>query len=65
MACLLLAFGRFAPFYRWAYALPYFSTLRNPIQFLEPMTLAVSLLFAYGLKGLWRQYLSAERVGVP
>ena len=63
MACLLLAFGRFAPFYRWAYALPYFSTLRNPAQFLGPMTLAVSLLFAYGLKGLWRQYLVPSELG--
>jgi predicted Ser/Thr protein kinase len=63
MVCLLLAFGRFAPFYRWAYALPYFSTLRNPTLFLGPMTLAVSLLFAYGLKGLWRQYLVPSELG--
>ncbi|MCX6926263.1 MAG: hypothetical protein NT154_24110 [Verrucomicrobia bacterium] len=63
IACLLLAFGRFAPFYRWAYALPYISTLRNPIRFLEPMTLGVSMLFAYGLKGLWRQYLIPAESG--
>ena len=63
MACLLLAFGRFAPFYRWACALPCFSTLRNPIRFLEPMALAVSMLFAYGLKGLWRQYLVPSELG--
>jgi hypothetical protein len=28
---MLLAFGRFAPFYQILYALPYFSTIRNPI----------------------------------
>jgi serine/threonine protein kinase len=54
--CLLLAFGRFAPFYRLIYALPYFSTFRNPIKFLDSMVLAVSVLFAYGLNGLWRHY---------
>ena len=59
VVCLLLAFGRFAPFYRWLYALPFFDTQRNPVRFLEPMTLAVSMLFACGLLGLWRQYLAA------
>ena len=32
---LLLAYGRFAPFYRVIYALPYFSTIRNPVKFLH------------------------------
>ena len=32
---LLLAYGRFAPFYRLIYALPYFSTIRNPVKFLH------------------------------
>jgi hypothetical protein len=58
VVCLLLAFGRFAPFYRWAYALPFFSTVRNPIGFLHPLMLSLSLLFAYGLNGLRRQYLN-------
>src|SRR5580658_5117577 len=31
---LLLALGRYAPFYRLIYALPYFSTIRNPTKFL-------------------------------
>ena len=60
LVCLLLAFGRFAPFYRLAYALPFFSTFRNPARFLEPMILAMSILFAYGLLGLWRQYLAPD-----
>ncbi|HWQ91162.1 MAG TPA: protein kinase, partial [Clostridia bacterium] len=58
VVCLLLAFGRFAPFYRLLYALPFFSNLRNPIRFLDPMVLGVTMLFAYGLNGLWRQYLA-------
>ncbi len=58
IVCLLFTFGRFAPFYRLLYALPYFSTLRNPIKFLNPMIFSVSMLFAYGLNALWRQYLT-------
>ena len=66
VVCLFLAFGRFAPFYRFAYALPLFSTIRNPVKFLEPMILAVSILFAYGWNGLWRRYLtSTEAAPVP
>jgi serine/threonine protein kinase len=55
--CLLLAFGRFAPFYRWFYALPLFSSMRNPVRFVIPLMFACSILFAFALKGLWRQYL--------
>ncbi len=54
---LLLSFGRFAPFYRVIYALPYFSTIRNPIKFLHPFHMALLVLFAYGLQGLWRRHL--------
>lgn len=53
--CLLLAFGRFTPLYRLAYFL---TAMRNPARFLEPMALAISMLFALGLKGLWRQYVA-------
>ena len=54
---LLLALGRFAPFYRWVYALPYFSTIRNPIKFLYPFGFALIVLFAYGVDGLQRKYM--------
>lgn len=54
---LLLAFGRHAPFYRIIYALPYFSTIRNPIKFMHPFHLAVLVLFGFGLQGLARLYL--------
>lgn len=57
---LLLALGRFAPFYRWVYALPYFSTIRNPIKFLYPFGFALIVLFAYGVDGLQRKYMPAN-----
>ncbi len=59
LVSLLLAFGRFAPFYRLFYALPYLSTIRNPIKFLYVVHLALVVLFAYGVDGLWRKYLQA------
>ena len=54
---LLLAFGRFAPFYQILYALPYFSTMRNPGKFLGFFSFAMPVLFAYGIHGLNRRYL--------
>jgi hypothetical protein len=54
---LLLAWGRYAPFYQFFYALPYFSTIRNPIKFMHPFHLSVMILFGYGLLGLSRRYL--------
>lgn len=55
---LLFAWGRFAPFYRLIYSLPYFSTFRNPIKWTHILHLALLMLFAYGLQALWRGYLS-------
>jgi hypothetical protein len=57
LVCLLFAFGRFAPFYQLVYALPYFSTIRNPVKFLHVLSLALAVLFAYGVDGLWRKYV--------
>ncbi len=56
---LLLAFGRHAPFYRLLYALPYFSTIRNPTKFLLILDFSLVVLFAYGVHGLWRKYMEA------
>ena len=64
LVSLLLAFGRYAPFYRWFYGLPYASTIRNPIKFLHVMSLSLVVLFAYGLDGLWRKYMTPAK-GVP
>jgi serine/threonine protein kinase len=64
LVCLLFAFGRFAPFYHFIHSLPYFSTWRNPIRFLDPMTLGFSILFAYGLHILWQQYVRQSNGGI-
>jgi hypothetical protein len=62
---LLLAWGRHAPFYQLIYALPYFSTIRNPIKFMHPFHLALMVLFAYGLLGLSRLYLQTATAKLP
>lgn len=56
---LLLAYGRFAPFYQLFYALPYASTIRNPVKFIHVLQWALLVIFAYGLGGLSRRYLMA------
>ena len=55
---LLLAFGRFAPFYRMVYSLPYLSTVRNPVKFMHVASFALVVLFAFGVDGLWRDTCS-------
>ena len=60
---LLLAFGRFAPFYQFLYALPYFSTIRNPAKFIHLVNWALVVLFAYGVHGLSRRYLEVATAG--
>lgn len=57
LVSLLFAFGRFAPFYRIIYALPYFNTIRNPVKFLHPLNTALVVLCAYGLQALWRGWI--------
>ena len=59
VVCLLLAFGRYAPFYRWLYALPYFSTIRNPAKFTHLLSFALVVMFAYAVDGLWRKYVDS------
>jgi hypothetical protein len=54
---LLLAFGRFAPFYQFLYMLPYFSTIRNPCKFLSVFNWALVIVFSYGIHGLSRRYM--------
>lgn len=56
LVSLLLAYGRHAPFYQFFYKLPYFSTIRNPIKFTHPLTIAMVILFGYGVEALWRRY---------
>ncbi len=57
LVSLLLAWGRHAPFYRVLYALPYFSTIRNPIKFMHVFHIGLVIVFGFGLQVLWRSYL--------
>ena len=50
---LLLAMGRYLPFYRLFYALPFFSKIRGPVKFMHVVDLSVCLLFARGLQSLF------------
>jgi hypothetical protein len=56
---LLLAFGRYAPFYWLFYKLPYVSSIRNPSKFTHGVNLALVVLFGFGLQGLCRCYLES------
>lgn len=58
LIALLLSWGRHAPFYQIINALPYFSSeFRNPMKFMHPCHMALMILFAYGVQGLWRRYV--------
>jgi len=65
LVALPFAWGRHAPFFRLLYHLPYFSTIRNPDKFLYIVTLAMVILFGYGIHGLCRRYLDVPLVPVP
>ena len=54
---VLLMWGRFAPFYKFFYMLPYASTMRNPCKFIAMFSWAFVIIFAYGVHGLSRRYL--------
>jgi len=55
-----LAIGRYGPFYRIVYSIPYFSAIRNPMKFMQPGHVAIVVLFAYGLQGMARRYLTTS-----
>ncbi|KAF0179830.1 MAG: Uncharacterized protein FD161_1172 [Limisphaerales bacterium] len=57
LVSLLFAFGKYAPFYKLFYSLPYASTIRNPVKFMHPFHLALLALFGYGLHALARQFV--------
>ena len=61
LVSVLFAFGRHAPFYHLVYALPYFSTIRNPIKFMHLFQMALLILFGYGLQAFWLRYVTAVR----
>lgn len=49
---LLLAFGRYTPFYKLFYHLPYLSYLRAPVKFVRLVEFATSALAAFGATAL-------------
>lgn len=49
---LLLAMGRYTPFYRAFYAIPYMDYLRAPVKFLHFAEVATALLAGFGLESL-------------
>ncbi len=57
---LLMAWGRFAPFYALPYHLPYFSTIRNPAKFLFFLSWATVILFGFGIHALNLRYLEIK-----
>jgi len=59
---ILLAYGRFAPFYQFFYMLPYASSIRCPSKFLYVFSWAIGILFAYGVHGISRRYLENPAV---
>ena len=59
----LLMFGRYAPFYKFFYMLPYASTIRNPGKFGHLFDAALIVLTLYGAHGLCRRL--AATPGAP
>jgi hypothetical protein len=60
---LLLAFGRYAPFYWIFYKLPYVSSIRNPSKFTHGVNLSLVVVFGFGVHGLYRRYLDVATNG--
>jgi hypothetical protein len=54
---LVAAWGRFAPLYWFIYHLPFFSTIRNPVKFMHPFTVAWIILAGFGMEAVSRSYL--------
>jgi hypothetical protein len=62
---LLASWGRFGFIYELLYKLPYFSTIRNPIKFMNPFHIAWLILAAYGMEVLYRRYLRGPEKTSP
>jgi len=64
---LFMSWGRFSSLYRVAYYFvplvsKFLSVSRNPTKFLYIVNFALVILFAYGLNGLWKRYVTAPGV---
>jgi hypothetical protein len=58
--CLILALGRYTPFYSLFYAIPYMDYLRAPVKFLHFTELATGLLAGFGMQALLTQRFSEK-----
>ncbi|MEO5367547.1 MAG: hypothetical protein H7831_14575 [Magnetococcus sp. WYHC-3] len=52
--CLLLALGRYTPFYRLFYALPYMDLVRCPVKFHHLVEICTAMLCGLGVEMWWR-----------
>ncbi len=52
----ICALGRFTPFYRIVYALPFGSTLRCPVKFVHLLEFCVAALAGFGFEAAWRGF---------
>jgi len=50
LVCLLLAMGRYTPFYRLFYAIPYMDYIRAPVKFLHLVEIATAFLAGFGME---------------
>jgi hypothetical protein len=60
VVCLILALGRYTPFYRLFYSIPYMDYLRAPVKFLHFTELAGGLLAGFGMQALMTQRFSEK-----
>ena len=60
LVSLILATGRYAPFYRLFYMLPRVSNIRNASKFMHPFHWSLVILFAFGIHGLVKRYLAPD-----
>lgn len=58
---ILLALGKYAPFYQWFYRLPYMSTWRNPLKFMVCGNFALIFLAAVGAQALYANWKNEEK----
>ena len=59
--CLLLAMGRYTPFYRLFYSIPYMDYIRAPVKFMHLVEIATALLAGFGLDRFMRSEQSELR----
>ncbi|MDD2599285.1 MAG: hypothetical protein PHO37_08685 [Kiritimatiellae bacterium] len=62
IVCLILAMGRFTPFYRLFYAIPYMDLIRAPVKFLHLVEIASAMLCGFGVHAFLTGQRNSEKV---